>query len=163
MAVQRAFRRQFGRRGPPETSIRRWYEQFRYRGCICYQVLQYIYIYIYTYIIHKYICILGPTEGTLSFQHQHIWCLLIVAQRWKLLILSMHLNRIVMWSAQFVGPGYVRMWRVSTDSFVGMRGWIKRVYFRIGTNICKCSVSSPNPETWTLIGVERWIACCCGT
>lgn len=37
VAVQRAFRRQFGRRGPPETSIRRWYEQFRYRGCICHQ------------------------------------------------------------------------------------------------------------------------------
>jgi hypothetical protein len=31
VAVQLAFRRQFGRRGPPETSIRRWYEQFRYR------------------------------------------------------------------------------------------------------------------------------------
>ena len=37
VVVQRAFRRQFGRRGPPETSIRRWYEQFRYRGCICHQ------------------------------------------------------------------------------------------------------------------------------
>jgi hypothetical protein len=37
VAVQRAFRWQFGRRGPPETSIRRWYEQFRYRGCICLQ------------------------------------------------------------------------------------------------------------------------------
>ena len=33
VAVQRALRRQFGRRGHPETSIRRWYEQFRYRGC----------------------------------------------------------------------------------------------------------------------------------
>jgi hypothetical protein len=40
VAVQRAFRRQIGRRGPPETSIRRWYEQFRYRGCICQKVLQ---------------------------------------------------------------------------------------------------------------------------
>jgi hypothetical protein len=40
VAVQGALRRQFGRRGPPETSIRRWYEQFRYRGCICHQVLQ---------------------------------------------------------------------------------------------------------------------------
>jgi hypothetical protein len=40
VAVQCAFRRQFGRRGPPETSNRRWYEQFRYRGCICHQVLQ---------------------------------------------------------------------------------------------------------------------------
>jgi hypothetical protein len=29
VAVQRAFRRQFRRRGPPETLIRRWYEQFR--------------------------------------------------------------------------------------------------------------------------------------
>jgi hypothetical protein len=37
LAVQRAFRRQFGRRGSPDTSIRRWYEQFRYRGCICHQ------------------------------------------------------------------------------------------------------------------------------
>jgi predicted transcriptional regulator with HTH domain len=37
VAVQRAFRRQFGRRGPSETSIRRWYGQFRYRGCICHQ------------------------------------------------------------------------------------------------------------------------------
>jgi len=37
VAVRRAFRRQFGRPGPPETSIRRWYEQFRYRGCICHQ------------------------------------------------------------------------------------------------------------------------------
>jgi hypothetical protein len=36
-AVQRAFWRQFGRRGPPEKSIRRWYEQFRYTGCICHQ------------------------------------------------------------------------------------------------------------------------------
>jgi transposase-like protein len=30
-------RRQFGRRGPPASSIRRWYEQFRDRGCICHQ------------------------------------------------------------------------------------------------------------------------------
>ena len=37
VVVQRAFRQQFGRRGAPETSIRRWYEQFRYRGCICHQ------------------------------------------------------------------------------------------------------------------------------
>ena len=37
VAVQRAFRRQFGRLGPSETSIRRWYEQFPYRGCICHQ------------------------------------------------------------------------------------------------------------------------------
>jgi len=37
VAVQRAFRRPFRRRGPPETSTRRWYEQFRYRGCICRQ------------------------------------------------------------------------------------------------------------------------------
>jgi hypothetical protein len=40
VAFQRAFRRQFGRRGPPETSIRMWYEEFRYRGCICHQFLQ---------------------------------------------------------------------------------------------------------------------------
>jgi hypothetical protein len=40
VAVQHVFRRQFGRHGPPGTSIRRWYEQFRYRGCICNQVLQ---------------------------------------------------------------------------------------------------------------------------
>jgi hypothetical protein len=40
VAVQRPFRRQFGRRGPPETSIRRWYEQFRYKGSFCHQVLQ---------------------------------------------------------------------------------------------------------------------------
>jgi hypothetical protein len=40
VAVQCAFRRQFGRLGPPETSIRRWYEHFRYRGCICHHVLQ---------------------------------------------------------------------------------------------------------------------------
>jgi hypothetical protein len=37
VAVQCAFRRQFGHRAPPETSIRRWYEQFCYRGCICHQ------------------------------------------------------------------------------------------------------------------------------
>jgi hypothetical protein len=37
VAVQRAFRRQFGRRDPPKTSIRRWYEQFSYRGCIGHQ------------------------------------------------------------------------------------------------------------------------------
>jgi len=37
VTVQRAFRRQFERRSPPETSIRRWYEKFRYRGCICHQ------------------------------------------------------------------------------------------------------------------------------
>jgi len=37
VAVQRAFQRQFGRCGPPETPIRRWYEQFHYRGCICHQ------------------------------------------------------------------------------------------------------------------------------
>jgi hypothetical protein len=37
VVVQRAFRKQFGRRGPAEMSIRRWYEQFRYRGCICHQ------------------------------------------------------------------------------------------------------------------------------
>ena len=37
VAVERAFQRQFGHRGPPETSIRRWYEQFHYRGCICHQ------------------------------------------------------------------------------------------------------------------------------
>jgi len=37
VAVQRAFRRQFGRCGPPETSIWRWYGHFRYRGCICHQ------------------------------------------------------------------------------------------------------------------------------
>jgi hypothetical protein len=40
VAVQRAFQQQVGRRGSPETSIRRWYEQFRYRGCICHHVLQ---------------------------------------------------------------------------------------------------------------------------
>jgi hypothetical protein len=37
VAVQPAFRRQFGRRGPTDTSIRGWYEQFRYKGCICHQ------------------------------------------------------------------------------------------------------------------------------
>ena len=37
VAVRRAFRRQFQRPGPPETSIRRWYEQFHYRGCIGHQ------------------------------------------------------------------------------------------------------------------------------
>jgi hypothetical protein len=37
VAVQRAFRRQFGRHGPPVSSIRRWYEQFHNRGCICHQ------------------------------------------------------------------------------------------------------------------------------
>ena len=37
VAVQRAFRRQFGRRDPPETSIRRWFELLRFRGCICNQ------------------------------------------------------------------------------------------------------------------------------
>jgi hypothetical protein len=37
VAVQRTFRRKFGRRGPPEKSIRRWYEQFRNGGCICHQ------------------------------------------------------------------------------------------------------------------------------
>jgi hypothetical protein len=37
VAVQHVFRRQSGHRGPPEMSIRRWYEQFRYRGCICHQ------------------------------------------------------------------------------------------------------------------------------
>ena len=35
VAVQRAFRQQFGRHGPPETLIRRCYKKFRYRGCIC--------------------------------------------------------------------------------------------------------------------------------
>jgi hypothetical protein len=37
VAVQRAFRRHFRCRGPPEMSIRRWYEQFRYKRCICHQ------------------------------------------------------------------------------------------------------------------------------
>jgi hypothetical protein len=37
VVVQCAFWQQFGHRGPPETSIRRWYEQFCYRGCICHQ------------------------------------------------------------------------------------------------------------------------------
>jgi hypothetical protein len=37
VAVQRAFRRQFGGSYLLETSIRRWYKQFRYRGCICHQ------------------------------------------------------------------------------------------------------------------------------
>ncbi|PSN34312.1 hypothetical protein C0J52_25945 [Blattella germanica] len=37
VAVRRAFRRQFGRPAPSETSIRRWYEQLRDRGCICHQ------------------------------------------------------------------------------------------------------------------------------
>jgi hypothetical protein len=37
VTVQRAFRPQFWRRGPPEKSIRRWYKQFRYRGRICHQ------------------------------------------------------------------------------------------------------------------------------
>jgi hypothetical protein len=37
VAVQRAFQRQFERRGPAETLIRRWYEQFCYRGCICHK------------------------------------------------------------------------------------------------------------------------------
>jgi hypothetical protein len=54
VAVQRAFRRQFGRLGPPETSIRRWYEQFRYRGCICHQVLQNTPI-IYTHSVFSWI------------------------------------------------------------------------------------------------------------
>jgi hypothetical protein len=52
VAVQRAFRWQFGRRGSPETSIQRWYEQFRYRGCICHQVLQNTPI-IYTHPVHS--------------------------------------------------------------------------------------------------------------
>jgi len=37
MVVQRSFQWQFGHCGPPEMLIRRWYEQFRYRGCICHQ------------------------------------------------------------------------------------------------------------------------------
>jgi hypothetical protein len=37
VAVRRAFRRQFGRRGSPASSFRKWYEQFRDRGCICHQ------------------------------------------------------------------------------------------------------------------------------
>jgi hypothetical protein len=37
VAVQQAFWRQFGRRGPPALSIWRWYEQFRDRDCICHQ------------------------------------------------------------------------------------------------------------------------------
>jgi hypothetical protein len=35
VTVQRAFRQQFGRCGSPASSVRRWYEQFRDRGCIC--------------------------------------------------------------------------------------------------------------------------------
>jgi hypothetical protein len=54
MAVQRAFRRQFGRRGPPETSIPRWYEEFLYRGCMCRQVLQNTpIIYEHPVLIHE--------------------------------------------------------------------------------------------------------------
>jgi hypothetical protein len=37
MAIKRALWRQFGSRGLTETSIRRRYEQFRYRGCISHQ------------------------------------------------------------------------------------------------------------------------------
>ena len=37
VAIQRALRYQLGSRGPPETSIRRWYEQFHYSECICHQ------------------------------------------------------------------------------------------------------------------------------
>jgi hypothetical protein len=70
-----AFRRQFGRRGPPEASIRRWYEQFRYSVYICHQVLQNtpiiythpVYIYIYMYVcMCVCVCIKGSRWGVQS-------------------------------------------------------------------------------------------------
>jgi hypothetical protein len=71
--VQLAFRRQFGRRGPHETSIRRWYEQFRYIGCICHQVLQNNPT-IYTHPVHQndhFIVMLSQTLLHVSAYQRH--------------------------------------------------------------------------------------------
>jgi hypothetical protein len=64
----------------------------------------YIYVYIHTHICRQ-MCILDPIEGALSYQQQQIWCLLVVAQLWILLILSVHLNWIVMRLAALSSSG----------------------------------------------------------
>jgi hypothetical protein len=68
VAVQRAFRRQFGRCGPLETSIRKWYEQFRYRGCICRQVLQNTpIIYTHPILIYYITLVLSSLYVSIAF------------------------------------------------------------------------------------------------